>query len=517
MSVLSAFAYSCLLLFFRSQKKAAGGAAAALIFYMFIAGGSVPVQRAAFMGAAAYLGMLAEREVQPMRLLAWAGLLQLLQNPFSLESVSFQLSFLSVFILLLLRYLPPVHWILEPLRTTALVLAGTLPLAAWHFHMVSWTALIANLWAIPFFNFALVTGAAVMVFADVPCLGAWAAKVCAFCLDAGLSGLRVLAQWRSGWTLVSQPPIWKIVHYYGWALGWFLSAGVFSGKVKSLWKHFFFLGWLAAGCCFWVSTDAPSWSISVLGGTRLPTVYMECNKQRWLINAGQSSGGYDTHQRLLPYLKWRGIRRLDGIVLTDYPKDLELALGHIRDEIFLSRVYGPAPKSGKLSGLFSNQSRLSWHRAAFTPGISLGTLKIQTLSQQGKIKLIQVTSSEGAVLWLMTQLDAECLAVMERLRHSPAVIILYGAAGGDRGDVRRRRSYLEKRMSRAAWVYAEGNRPDGLQVQKNTGMIRRYSLKELGALQIRQLSKSDKGGRLHDSHDNGIALQFLSGHRVTLV
>lgn len=517
MSVLSAFVYILLLLLFHSQKKAAVGAAAALILYMFLAGGSIPVQRAALMGAAAYAGLMAEREIQPMRLLAWACLIQILQDPLSIESISFQLSFFSVFILLLLRYLPPVHWIIEPFRATALVLAGTLPLAAWHFHMISWTALIANLWAIPFFNFALVTGAGVLVLADVPGAGWLAAKVSALCLDAGFSGLRVLAQWRYGWAYVSQPSIFKIAHYYAWALSWFMVTAFCAKKNRSFLQVLFFAGWCASGSLLWIVGEGPAWSVTVLSGTRLPMVHIQSGRTHWLINAGQSSGGIETERRLLPYLKWRGIHQVEGLLLTDYPKDVDFALLRLQDEVILKKVYGPAPKGGRTPAFFLNKKQILWQRASHIPLVTSGSLRIQTLSRSGKIKLVQIMAENDAVLFLVTQFDTENIAAIERSRDRLAVIVLYGEAAGNQPGIRRHRDRLQKRMHHAVWVFAQEPLRHETVCNKASGMIQSYSLKKLGALQVFKGVKRQNLPQPGDEDQGLICLQFFLGHRVTVI
>jgi len=513
MSVLSAFVYALLLLTFRSQKKAALGAAAALILYMFVAGGSIPVQRAALMGAVTYAGLLLEREIQPMRLLAWVCWIQLIQEPLSLGGVSFQLSFLSVFILLLMRYLPGVHALIEPFRATVFVLAGTLPVTVWHFHMVSWMALIANLWAIPFFNFALVTGIGILALADVPVLGWLSAKLCAFCLDAGFAGLRPLSQCRFGWTSVAQPEVWKIVYYYGWAAGWFLSAGKLSGKVKPWLRHCLLAGWITAGGLFLISPQSSAWSITVLSGTRLPLVHIQEKSKHWLINVGQASGGYDTERKLLPYLKWKGIQRLSGIIFTDYSKDVDRSLSRLGEDAAVQYVYGPAPQTAQAPAFMSAPAEISWRRAGLSPELFFGSLKIKSLSRRGKIKMIQLMTEKGQVLFFLSQLDGESAAMIEQRRNQGVVLILYGAACGNQPAVRHFRKRLQRQMKHAVWVYAqEGGRVSGVS-NPDAERPSFFSLKKLGALRIQEFPEETP---VLDPSGRQIQLQFLSGSRVTI-
>ncbi|MBS0172089.1 MAG: DNA internalization-related competence protein ComEC/Rec2 [Nitrospira sp.] len=97
--------------------------------------------------------------------LAAAAGLTLLVDPAALYDISFQLSYVSVWVLALAlrqepaRELPPppqskvsrlVYWLRESMRLTAWVTLATLPLVACYFNQVAWMGLVANMILVPF-------------------------------------------------------------------------------------------------------------------------------------------------------------------------------------------------------------------------------------------------------------------------------------------------------------------------------------------------------------------------------
>nr|MBA2486369.1 DNA internalization-related competence protein ComEC/Rec2 [Nitrospira sp.] len=101
--------------------------------------------------------------------LAAAAAVTLLVHPPALYDISFQLSYVSVWVLALWikresleTELPEpqkspivqsVYWLRESVRLTALVTLATMPLVACYFNQVSWVGLFANLLVVPFVGF----------------------------------------------------------------------------------------------------------------------------------------------------------------------------------------------------------------------------------------------------------------------------------------------------------------------------------------------------------------------------
>ncbi len=137
-----------------------------VILFAVMTGASASVCRSAAMNLFLLTAPLVRRESDPPTNLACAGLLLLLENPWSIANVSFQLSFASVAGLVL--FAGPIQkkilsvrkhpgWLLKFLASSlsASLSASllTLPLTVWYFKMVSLAAPLTNLlvlWAVTF-------------------------------------------------------------------------------------------------------------------------------------------------------------------------------------------------------------------------------------------------------------------------------------------------------------------------------------------------------------------------------
>jgi competence protein ComEC len=148
------------------KKWAAVAALQAAGFYLFLAGATVPTQRAFVMAGIVLLAVLLDRLAITMRLVAWAAVAVLLLAPESLLTASFQLSFAAVTALVAgfealrdrrERMTPePRRWYLRPLvyltgvaLSSLIAVLATTPFALFHFNRLVWYGLAANLVAVP--------------------------------------------------------------------------------------------------------------------------------------------------------------------------------------------------------------------------------------------------------------------------------------------------------------------------------------------------------------------------------
>lgn len=167
--------------------------AAALIVYCTLTGAAPPILRSTIMGVLLCIGMAQGREVSPLNSLGLAALLILAIHPRSLADVSFQLSFAAVVGLLVLspwfakklkvsreketshspeEILPSPEvegpfqrwgrtiwqWIGRALAISCGAWTAISPVVAWHFHMFTPIALIANLMVVPWASMIIAVG-----------------------------------------------------------------------------------------------------------------------------------------------------------------------------------------------------------------------------------------------------------------------------------------------------------------------------------------------------------------------
>ncbi|MGH1398330.1 MAG: ComEC/Rec2 family competence protein [Alphaproteobacteria bacterium] len=151
------------------KKYAAVFACAGALFYMFLAGATIPTQRAMLSVGIVFLAILLDRSPMSLRVVAFAAAVILLFFPESLMSASFQMSFSAVTALIVFYdWLRPVwaRWrrsagglrrlglyVLGVCMTSVVATIGTAPLTLYHFQVLSVYGVLANVLAVPILGF----------------------------------------------------------------------------------------------------------------------------------------------------------------------------------------------------------------------------------------------------------------------------------------------------------------------------------------------------------------------------
>ena len=124
--------------------------------YALLTGLPLSLVRASVMLTVFTVGTLAERHQPPIHQLALSALVILMCSPRALFDIGFQLSFLSVFFIILIfmpwrQYLHgvPGHWLWEILAVSLAAWLGTAPLATYYFHTLPLTGFLLNTVLIP--------------------------------------------------------------------------------------------------------------------------------------------------------------------------------------------------------------------------------------------------------------------------------------------------------------------------------------------------------------------------------
>lgn len=276
-------------------------AAGSAVAYALAVGAPASARRAAVMVAAAAGAVVLGRRPRAWSLLGFAATALVVHDGSVVGDLGFQLSFSAVAGILLVtprvtRFLPPDHpwalgWLVRSLGTTLGATAGTLPIAAWRFQELAPVAPAANLLAAPLVGIAVVPAAIAATLLPAPLAGL-AIHVGDGVLDVVLATLGALD--RPAWTPAVGP------------VGVLLLALALLLRRRALAAAL--LASLALGL-----RSAPTDRLTVTFlavGQGDATLVEWPDGRRWLVDGGP--GGSE----LLRYLRRRGIRRLDALVLS---------------------------------------------------------------------------------------------------------------------------------------------------------------------------------------------------------
>lgn len=144
-----------------------------VVFYLFLSGAQAATLRSVLMIAAVVLALYVKRELDPVNCIMLAAGAILFSAPETLFNLSFQLSFLAIWGLVVLapllaapfaRVKGAVGWFLLLLAASAAAILATLVPVAYYFQRVSFIGLLANLVIVPLMGY----GAVVAGFASLP-------------------------------------------------------------------------------------------------------------------------------------------------------------------------------------------------------------------------------------------------------------------------------------------------------------------------------------------------------------
>lgn len=287
--------------------------------YAVIAGADIPVVRAGAMAALALTGVLLDREAQALPIVSLVFCAFLWTDTRFAESVSFQLSFIAVFCLIVFcgrsssaSPLPSETWCTSILSCAA-VTAGTLPVVAGVFHGLSLSAIPANLAAVPFFNAAILAGFGAVVLEAVPLIGHFAAAAAQQLLRAALWIVMTLSAVPGSYLPAAHPSGFQTT-VYG-ILG-ILAAGLkLSGNPRAaVWRRAAYAGLVITGLSFFFSGSRPEVPVLTLMDSRaypLSAVSFSAGRD-WLIFRSGKRFEREALWVLEPYFSGAGIRRIEG-------------------------------------------------------------------------------------------------------------------------------------------------------------------------------------------------------------
>lgn len=348
------------------RRLALAMVAAAAVLYATMTGADPSAMRAASLVVLLCLALLLERPTLAFNCLAAAALYIVWRNPADLFRAGPQLSFLAVGTLiwfgpqwlrwqekdalqrLVAAQRPPYQkamaglaaWWFRGTIVTAAVWATTLPLIMLRFHLVSPVAiLISPLLTVPI-AVALLSGFALLL---VGWLWGPLENLLGLLCHGSLWLIDTLVFWGSrlpgGYWWVAGPPLWLVTLFYVGLLGW-AAAPRFASKGR------LGLGLLAIWMLLWLGPSLlPARSASKLECTFLAmghgcAVVLHLPDGRTVLyDAGRLASPAGGARSVSSYLWWRGLRRIDAVVISHADVDHYNALPQLLDQFDVGAIY----------------------------------------------------------------------------------------------------------------------------------------------------------------------------------
>lgn len=318
--------------------------------YALIAGFSIPTTRAFIMASVVFISIILRRHHNIWQLYAVALLLVLINDPLSIFSVGFWLSFYVVAIIIYgAKQQQEKSWLYRLIYIQILVSFASVPLTIWFFSSVSLLSPIANLIAIPIFSFITIPLSLIGAlwffgdFIDLSEISFSIANWSLLQLSTVLEQLQMLNfnQWH--YTQTSWIDLVVFV---------LLVLIAIAPKALKL-RYLSLLGLALMLFAPQASMDNNSMRMTVLDvGQGLASVIQTKNHTLLFDTGAQYSSGFNLGQSVVtPYLRAKGIQYLDKLIISHGDNDHMGGLDSILENFTVSEILASTPEKIKTKTL----------------------------------------------------------------------------------------------------------------------------------------------------------------------
>lgn len=353
----------------------AAAAGLAVCFYTEMAGCGLPLRRAAVMYLLFLLARAGRRDYDLLSALSFALLAAVIPCPYVVFQASFQLSFVCVLVIgwifpALCRALKAETPLLKALLLPPLLQLLTTPLQLWHYYVFHPAGFLANLLILPLMTWIVLFGAAAAVlahfFLPAGIIAAGPAHFALAVIRGAAEGIRSLP---FSTIITGRPGLLQVVLYVflclllllfmirfrrkrtETALTALMNAGI--SPVRRLLREsrltvlVLMLACLSLPFVFLLKTGGKAPTLTSLYTGQGECHVIEADGEAYLIDGG-SSYASPARTKILPYLKYAGIRRISFMMVSHCDEDHMNALAEVMaaDGMKVDELVLPVPDRG---------------------------------------------------------------------------------------------------------------------------------------------------------------------------
>lgn len=315
--------------------------------YGYLIGYPPSTLRASFMFSVLYYSMIIHEPYDRINTLCFTMLVLLIINPFWLFSVSFILSFITTFSIVILNpkiaglFYPYKGKTVQALSTIISVNIGLFPVQVYYFNTVSIFGILANLITIPLLSTGLIIGMLMLLLENIiPIINVILGNFLNILLNIVSNIVLILYNLPLNTMNFLSPDIGTICLYYLMVAIIFklIDLSLFDIKIKKI--IFYYLLIYILSNSITLSSDK-SINIHFIDVGQGDAILIETQSQKYMIDTGGSIfGDFDIGEGItLPYLKKIGINTLDGIIISHFDEDHSGGLNALINGLKVKKIY----------------------------------------------------------------------------------------------------------------------------------------------------------------------------------
>ncbi|MFN7251288.1 MAG: DNA internalization-related competence protein ComEC/Rec2 [Anaerobacillus sp.] len=364
--LVSAFVYLLLIRIGMTKERTIDLIILLLPIYAILAGAAPSVLRATAMSLVVLISIRFRKKINPLDGISYVFLVLMLVTPFYILHLGFQLSFLVSYSLIislnsiLIKY---ENWLTQLLAVTILAQLVSFPLIIYHFHVISLWTIPLNLIYIPFITMFTLPLAFIIFISHLifPPISNLMLYFYEFIIGFAHQCLEKVNELPLSSLIFGQPPLWVVILYYI-AIGILFYVWERSDSILALLKSgtvFLIIALLHWHLPYLTSSG----EVTMIDVGQGDSIYIELPRRKavYLIDTGgivdvgfkqdlvKREKTFDVGKDiLLPYLKAKGVRKIDKLILThghyDHTGGAEALIGQIPVQALL---YGAVPVEGE--------------------------------------------------------------------------------------------------------------------------------------------------------------------------
>lgn len=306
-----------------------------VLTYSLMTGLGASVIRATFMLVFVLLGKLIDRDAHSVSLLAFVALLMLLYNPMYINDVGFQLSFVVTFGLLVMTpYLVRsknkfVNWIIGTVSIPIIAQLWVMPIQIFYFNNISLYSVFANIMSVPILSIISFGGFVSSLISIITPIADFVCKIFDFVLNPLLT---ILVNISDFWGKLphaacqtSHPNVFQVLVYYMILLN---ITALFDKDLREKFLNYLKITLPTLILILLIST------IPIKNNNLEITAFDVGNADSFLIKTpnnkylmidtaknGYNGGKSQAEMVILKYMKDRGLKDLDTIIVTHFDND----------------------------------------------------------------------------------------------------------------------------------------------------------------------------------------------------
>ena len=359
-SIVTAFIYYFFILLGINRFVRAGASIFFMLIYTILTGFRFLVQRAALMGSIIIIGMLLDRKKNIINAFFLAFLFLILIVPESLFLAGFQLSFITVFSIIILT--PHImsfftrktegdehykfNWadrirkyVLTGYAVSIAVILGSSVFIIYLFNIFSPVSSFANVIVVPFSAASIISG---IIFTLLSFANETIAQIFSFIplifLKVMIGIINVISRIPFGFAYMQTPhPLILLLYYVLLALFLILRKKYFTRFlipwIGGLWLIFMI------GLCWYGSLA--NLKLFILDAGCSDIIFIKTSKENILINTGRGKNSFESRWILKPFLMSQGINKIDNIIISSFYKIHIGGLDMISNNFKINRLFKP--------------------------------------------------------------------------------------------------------------------------------------------------------------------------------